>query len=92
MKHRLLISLEAVLADQGGDEIPLWEVLDKIRQLRYCAEVSELELVGLVDELTEQELYEAMLNADGHIDMSSLIWKSEGHPTMDDPDNKPILL
>lgn len=92
MNHRLLVSLELVLSKQGGDEIPLDLVLDEIRKLRYCAEVSESELINLLNELTEQGLYDALLDEEGRITGSSLIWKSEGHPSIDDPEIKPILL
>jgi hypothetical protein len=92
MNHRLLVSLELVLSNQGGDEIPVCFVLEKIRKLPGCAEVSESELISLLDELTEQGLYEAMLADDGGLTGSSLIWKSESHPSIADFDQNPILL
>lgn len=92
MKHRLLIALELVLSKQGGDEIPVGFVHDEIRKQRYCGAVTEADLLELLEELTDQGLYEAMVGDDGKITGSSLIWKSSEHPSLDDPSSNPILL
>ena len=92
MNHRLLITLELVLSKQGGDEIPVYSIHDEIRKQRYCGEVAESDLLAILEELTDQGLYEAILGEDGKITGSSLIWKSSEHPSIDDPSPNPILL
>ena len=92
MKHRLLTTLEFVLSEQGADEIPICFVHEKIRKQRYCGEVSESDLVDLLKELIDQDLFEASCDDAGEITGSSLVWKSGEHPSIENTDSKPILL
>ena len=90
MNHRLLVSLEFVFSKKGGDEFPVWTIHDEIRRLRYCADVSEAELIDLLNQLIDKDLYEGPPAEE--MKGSSLVWKSCEHPSLDKADEKPIHL
>ena len=70
--------------------MPVACVLEEIQKLRYCADVTQSELIELLKELIGCNLYEGP--PPEMIDGASLVWKSCEHPSLDAPGGKAILL
>ena len=77
---KIILAIEFILKDRGGDEIPVWDLIDLIKAIPVCSDVTSEEISKIIEEYFKSGFFEG--DPSIPLAMNTLVWKSSTHPSL----------
>ncbi|ABZ98332.1 Hypothetical protein LEPBI_I2235 [Leptospira biflexa serovar Patoc strain 'Patoc 1 (Paris)'] len=77
---KIILAIEYIFKDRAGDELPLWDLIELIKKIPVCSDLSSLE----IEEVIQNYLISGFLQSEPRLPLNedTLLSKTNTHPSL----------